>query len=45
MEWDYKTRVLSYTFDDSVAAGKHLFELNVSDYKKNTKQFKAEFYR
>ncbi|MFD0751448.1 M23 family metallopeptidase [Mucilaginibacter calamicampi] len=45
MEWDYKTRVLSYTFDDSVAAGKHQFELNVSDYKNNTKQFKAEFYR
>lgn len=45
MEWDYKTRVLSYTFDNAVAAGKHLFELTVSDYKNNTKQFKAEFYR
>nr|WP_294794177.1 M23 family metallopeptidase [uncultured Mucilaginibacter sp.] len=45
MEWDYKTRVLSYTFDNAVAAGKHVFELTVSDYKSNTKQFKAEFYR
>jgi hypothetical protein len=45
MEWDYKTRVLSYTFDNTVAAGKHVLELTVSDYKSNTKQFKAEFYR
>lgn len=45
MEWDYKTRVLSYTFDDSVAVGKHLFELTISDYKNNIKQFKAEFNR
>ena len=45
MEWDYKTRVLSYTFDNAVAAGKHLFELTVSDYKNNARQFKAEFYR
>lgn len=45
MEWDYKTRVLSYTFDDGVAAGKHVFDLTVSDYKNNIKQFKAEFYR
>ncbi|WP_100341327.1 M23 family metallopeptidase [Mucilaginibacter auburnensis] len=45
MEWDYKTRVLNYTFDNSVAQGKHLFELTLSDYKNNIKQFKAEFYR
>lgn len=45
MEWDYKTRVLSYTFDDAIGAGKHVIELTVADYKKNTKQFKAEFYR
>ncbi len=45
MEWDYKTRVLSYTFDNSVAPGKHVFELNVSDYKNNLRQFKAEFSR
>jgi len=45
MEWDYKTRVLSYTFDDAIAAGKHLFELTVGDYKSNIRQFKAEFYR
>jgi hypothetical protein len=45
MEWDYKTRVLSYTFDDGVAGGKHQFELTVGDYKSNIRQFKAEFYR
>lgn len=45
MEWDYKTRVLYYTFDNTVAAGKHLFELTVSDYKNNSTQFKAEFYK
>lgn len=45
MEWDYKTRLLSYTFDSSIAAGKHVFELTVSDYKNNTRQFKAEFNR
>jgi hypothetical protein len=45
MEWDYKTRVLSYTFDVSVAAGKHQFELTVGDYKNNIRQLKAEFYR
>ena len=41
--WDYKTRVLSYTFDDSVAAGKHTFEFTVTDMKNNASTFKAEF--
>jgi murein DD-endopeptidase MepM/ murein hydrolase activator NlpD len=45
MEWDYKTRVLNYTFGEEVAAGKHRFELIVTDYKNNTNQFKAEFYK
>jgi len=45
MEWDYKTKLLSYTFGDETSVGKHQFELNVSDYKNNIKQFKAEFYR
>jgi len=45
MKWDYKTKVLSYTFDDSVTAGKHTFELTVTDQMNNASTFKADFYR
>jgi murein DD-endopeptidase MepM/ murein hydrolase activator NlpD len=45
MEWDYKTKVLSYTFNKDIAPGKHIFELTVSDNKDNVSQYKAEFYR
>lgn len=45
MKWDYKTKILSYTFDDSVGAGKHTFELTVTDQVNNTTTFKADFYR
>ncbi|RYU90774.1 M23 family metallopeptidase [Mucilaginibacter terrigena] len=45
MEWDYKTKVLSYTFDDTITAGKHTFELAVSDIKNNVSTFTAEFNR
>ena len=45
MEWDYKTKILSYTFDDSVSAGKHTFELTVTDQVNNVSTFKADFYR
>ena len=45
MAWDYKTRILSYTFDSTIAAGKHIFELTVGDNKDNKSQFTAEFYR
>jgi hypothetical protein len=45
MEWDYKTKVLSYTFDDKVEPGKHTFELTVSDWKNNVTQFTADFNR
>jgi murein DD-endopeptidase MepM/ murein hydrolase activator NlpD len=45
VEWDYKTRVLSYTFDDSISAGKHNFEFTVTDMKDNASTFKAEFNR
>jgi hypothetical protein len=45
MEWDYKTRVLSYTFDNTVTAGRHNFELTVVDNKDNTNHFSAEFTR
>jgi len=45
MEWDYKTRILSYTFNNDIAAGKHKFELNVSDNKNNGSNYTADFYR
>jgi len=45
MEWDYKTRVLSYKFDGSIAPGKHRFELTVTDNKDNAAHFSANFYR
>ena len=45
MEWDYKTKLLSYTFDNSIARGKHIFELMVSDMKNNGSTFTANFSR
>jgi hypothetical protein len=45
MEWDYKSKILSYTFNNDIAAGKHIFELTVSDNKNNVSHFTADFYR
>jgi len=45
MKWDYKTKILSYTFDDSIARGKHSFELVVGDAKNNFTQYTAQFTR
>ncbi|MGY4539320.1 murein DD-endopeptidase MepM/ murein hydrolase activator NlpD [Mucilaginibacter sp. UYNi724] len=45
VEWDYKTKVLSYTFDSSISAGKHNFEFTVTDAKNNVSTFTAEFNR
>ncbi|QHS54010.1 M23 family metallopeptidase [Mucilaginibacter sp. 14171R-50] len=45
MEWDYKTRILSYTFDDTITAGKHTYEFSVTDIKDNVSTFTAEFTR
>jgi hypothetical protein len=45
MKWDFKTRVLSYTFDDDTPHGKHTFKLDVTDQKDNTATFKADFYK
>jgi len=45
MEWDYKTKVLSYKFDDSIAHGKHQFELTVTDNKDNIARYTANFSR
>jgi hypothetical protein len=45
MEWDFKTKVLSYTFTNDMAAGKHIIELAVSDNKNNNAHYTATFYR
>jgi hypothetical protein len=45
MEWDYKTKILSYSFNADIAAGKHIFELTVTDSKNNSKYFTAAFNR
>jgi len=42
---DYKTRIFRYIFDDSIAAGKHEFEITVTDAKDNISQYKATFNR
>jgi hypothetical protein len=45
VEWDYKTRLLNYIFDDTITPGKHTFELVVGDNKNNFTQYTANFYR
>jgi len=45
MEWAYKTKILSYTFNNDIAPGKHTFELVVSDSKNNVTTFTADFNR
>jgi len=45
MEWDFKSKILSYTFNNDIAPGKHVFELTVTDNKENSSQFTAEFHR
>jgi len=45
MEWDYKTKVLGFSFNDDIAPGKHIFELTVTDYKNNSRYFTAAFTR
>jgi hypothetical protein len=43
MEWDYKSKILSYAFNNDIAAGKHKFELTVTDNKNNAAHFSADF--
>lgn len=45
LEQDYKTRIFRYTFDDNIAAGKHVFELTVTDNKDNVAHYTATFNR
>jgi hypothetical protein len=45
MQWDYKTKILSYTFDGTESPGKHTFQLDVTDQKDNLATYKADFYK
>ncbi len=45
MEWDYKSKILSYTFNSDITTGKHIFELTVTDNKNNSSYFTAAFNR
>jgi hypothetical protein len=45
MEWDYKSKILSFNFNSDIAPGKHVFKLTVSDNKNNFAEFKADFYK
>jgi len=45
MEFDAKTGNLWHSFDENTAAGKHQFELLVSDRKDNLKRYTLTFYR
>jgi len=45
MEYDPKTATLWHSFDESTAAGKHRFELVVTDMKDNSRQYTITFYR
>jgi hypothetical protein len=45
MEWDFKSKVLGFRFNDDIAPGKHIFELTVTDNKNNSRLFTASFTR
>ena len=45
MEHDYKSKILSYTFNTDIAPGKHVFKLVLVDNKNNFSEFAADFYR
>lgn len=45
MEYDPKQKSLFHLFEDDLKKGKHLFELIVTDHKKNTVFYKAEFIK
>lgn len=45
MVWDFKSKILSYSFNSDIAPGKHVFELTVTDNKNNSRYFSAAFNR
>lgn len=45
LEWSYKTKLISYTFTNDIAPGRHNFEVTVTDAKNNISKFTADFTR
>ncbi|MCR8558266.1 M23 family metallopeptidase [Mucilaginibacter sp. BJC16-A38] len=45
MVWDFKSKILNYSFNSDIAHGKHIFELTVTDNKNNSRYFSAAFNR
>ncbi|RCH56547.1 M23 family peptidase [Mucilaginibacter hurinus] len=45
VEHDYKSKQLRYYFDADISAGKHTFELTVTDNEDNVAHYTADFYR
>ena len=45
IEWDFKTKILSYTFTGNIVAGKHTLEIIAGDNKNNYSHYTADFYR
>jgi len=45
MEYEYKKSMLFYTFDEYVTEGKHIFEVEVTDGKNNSRTYKTQFMR
>jgi len=45
MAYDFKKNLLFYTFDDTLAAGEHIFNMDVSDDKGNTSNINFLFTR
>ena len=45
MEWDFKSKILGYSFNADIAGGKHIFELTVTDNKNNSRYYTATFTR
>ena len=45
MQWDFKTHVLRYVFDKTIAPGHHQFDLTVTDAKDNIARYTAGFTR
>jgi len=45
MEYEPKKKMLFYDFDGSVAPGKHIFSLEVTDERGNTTKYQAIFFR
>ena len=45
MELDSKSDVISHTFDDRIAKGKHILKIKVTDDKNNESNFNQSFIR